>query len=196
MSIRADRALRVSVVAMLMIFTLSSCAYSWGLGPRRLPEGHTRLAIPVFKNRTHEAGAEVAFTNSMIREFQRSRIGQIVDKREAEVVLEGSIDEIVSTSVDQLKVDQPGGLIPQGTILNTVYRVTVYTSLQLKRVSDGRIIWSDSFSGERSYLAPKLGLEGLNSANALYNHSARQELIAAMAVDVMAEAHGRLTENF
>ncbi len=180
--------------------SLLGCAYSIGIEDRRLPEGYKLISVPVFKNSTPEVGVEVPFTNAMIREFTRSQVAKVVNKSEAQVVLEGNIERIqydVANQVNQTSCAAGTAcVIPSGTILNTEYRVSVWTKMILKRASDGHILWSQTFMGQKSYLAPKIGLEGLNSANALYNHSSRQENLSAMAIDISAEAHGRLTENF
>lgn len=176
---------------------VSGCAYSVGTGDRRLPEGYKLIAVPVFKNSTHEVGIEVPFTNALIRELERSQIAQVVPKSHAQVVLEGNIESVRFDVANQINCGASlACVIPRGTILNTEYRITVQARLLLKRLSDGQTLWSEEFSTQKSYLAPKVGLEGLNSANALYNHSARQENLGSMAVDLMSEAYGRLTENF
>lgn len=175
----------------------SGCAYSIGTGERRLPEGYKLVSIPVFKNSTQEVGIEVPFTNAIIRELERSQIARVVPKSDAQVVLEGVVEKVQYEVANQVSCGTTGVcLVPPGTILNTEYRVTVSTRLILRRLADGQALWSEAFSTQKSYLAPKIGIEGLNSANALYNHSARHENISAMAVDLMSEAHGRLTENF
>jgi hypothetical protein len=178
--------------------SLSGCAYSIGIKDRRLPDGYKLISVPVFKNATQEVGVEVSFTNAIIRELARSQVATVVDKSDAQVVLEGLVERI------QYEVANPGVpcpasgvcLIPGNTILNTEYRISVWTKMLLRRASDGQVLWSESFTSQKSYLAPKIGIEGLNSANALYNHSSRQENLGAMATDIMAEVHGRLTENF
>jgi len=192
------RSLAFSGLILGFLAGLVGCAYSMGMGDRRLPEGYTLIAIPVFKNSTQEVGVEVPFTNAMIRELERSQIARVVEKSAAQVVLEGVIDQITYAVANQTACSAaPCPIpIPDLTVLNTEYRILVTTSLQLRRVSDSKILWSEKFETQKSYLAPKIGLQGLNSANALYNHSARQENLSSMAGDLMAEAHGRLTENF
>ena len=175
---------------------VSGCAYSIGTGDRRLPEGYRLVAVPVFKNATQEAGVEVPFTNAMIREIERNQIARTVPKADAQVVLEGNIQSVQYLVANQIDDKNPGNQLPLRTILNTEYRIVVAVKLTLRRASDSTTIWSQEFSKEQSYLAPKIGLEGINSANALYNHSARYDNLASMATDMMAEAHSRLTENF
>ncbi len=192
-----------SPLALILLGGLTTgCAYSMGTGERRLPEGYQLVAIPVFKNSTQEVGIEVPFTNAIIRELARSQIARVVNKTDAQVVLEGDILNVAYTVATQSNCDpkSPAEIcklaIPQRTVLNTEYRITVSTKLKLRRVSDSKLLWEQDFNAEKSYLAPRVGLEGLNSANALYNRSARQENISSIASDMMAEAHGRLTENF
>jgi TolB-like protein len=186
-----------SVLLGLAVGLTSGCAYSIGTGERRLPEGYKLVSIPVFKNATQEVGIEVPFTNAIIRELERSQIARVVPKPEAQVVLEGVVESVRYDVANQVSCGTTGAcLVPSGTILNTEYRLTVSTRLILRRISDGHELWSEGFTTQKSYLAPKIGIEGLNSANALYNHSARHENISAMAVDLMSEAYGRLTENF
>lgn len=175
------------------VVSLGGCAYSMGTENRRLPDGYQLISIPVFKNLTQEVGVEVPFTNAMIREFTRSQVAKVVDKSAAQVVLEGSVEKIIYDVANQ--INNPL-LIPPNTILNSEYRISVYIKLVLRRASDQHILWEQAFNGQKSYLAPKIGLEGLNSANALYNQSARQQNLSEMAGDITAEAHGRLTENF
>lgn len=157
-----------------------------------MPEGYKLVAVPVFKNQSHEVGAEVAFTNAMIREMERHQIAHVVPKADAQVVLDGVIDSIQYIVSNQVNDSS----LPRSTILNIEYRIVVGVTLRLKRASDGMNIWTESFNAERSYQAPKIGLEGLNSANSLYNDSARYDNLSAMATDLMVEAHSRLTENF
>ncbi|MBL7688490.1 MAG: hypothetical protein JNJ49_10670 [Bdellovibrionaceae bacterium] len=171
---------------------LGGCAYSIGTSERRMPEGYKLVAVPVFKNQSHEVGAEVAFTNAMIREMERHQIAHVVPKADAQVVLDGVIDSIQYIVSNQVNDSS----LPRSTILNIEYRIVVGVTLRLKRASDGVNIWTESFNAERSYQAPKIGLEGLNSANSLYNDSARHDNLSAMATDLMVEAHSRLTENF
>lgn len=185
--------------SLLLVSTWFSfgCAYRVASSDRKLPEGYKLVAIPVFKNQSHEAGAEVYFTNAMIREMERNRIGKVVPRDQAQVILEGTIENIQYNITNQLiGSSATAELIPQGTILNTAYSIVAVVRLRLIKRADSFVVWEQSFTAEKGYLAPKIGIQGLNSANALYNHSARYENLAQMANELMNEAHGRLTENF
>lgn len=176
---------------------LTSCAgYRMGDSDRQIPGGYRTVAIPVFANKSMEAGIEAYFTNALIREFERGRVGRVTSKSEAQTTLEGSIDNVNYVVTNQVSKEQGGGFLPDKIILNTEYRILLTATLKLRRNSDQKILWEGSFNGERSYLAPQIGQEGINSADAVYNQSARYQNIEAMASYLMNEAHNRITENF
>lgn len=174
---------------------VGGCGYRAGVGERQLPLGYRLIDVPVFKNMTHETGVEVYFTNALIREIGRSRVGKVTGAASSQATLEGKVDSIQYVPINQVQASENPSL-PSGTILTTEYRVLARVSLVLRRNSDRRVLWEGSFNGERTYLTPKIGAEAINSANAVYNHSARYQTIQTMAVDIMSEAHDRLTENF
>lgn len=174
---------------------LSSCAYHVGVRDRKFPGGYEYVAVPVFKNLTQETGTEVYFTNALITELERSKIVDVSDKSAAQVTLEGTINSITYTPSSQTRAAD-ARYLPEGTVLTTEYYVNVDVNLVAKRNSDQKVIWESKFQSRRSYTAPRIGIRSLNSANALYNHSARYQNIQAMATDMMTEAHDRLTENF
>lgn len=173
----------------------SACAYTGGFGNRALPGGYSLVSVPVFRNQTIEAGGEVYFTNALIRELERSKVVKIVSKSDAQATVEGVVENIAFVPGSKSEA-APGNSLPAQTVLTTSYSVRVTTRITLRRNSDQVVLWTNVFEGERSYNAPQITLPGVNSANATYNHSARHQTIAALALDMMAEAHDRLTENF
>lgn len=188
---------RLVFLSLAFIFALigSGCGYHLGFRPRKLPGGYDQVSIPVFKNQTSEVGIESYFTNEMIRQLARSGVARVVGKNESPVTLEGIVEDIVferSAKATQNEIIH----LPLGAVLTTEYRVLVTTRVRLRRNSDNKVLWESVFQNERAYFAPQLGSAGLNSANALYNQSARHQNIAKMAVDMMVEAHDRLTESF
>ena len=184
----------LSLILMPSLFT-AGCGYHLGFRPRKLPGGYDHVAIPVFKNKTPEVGIETYFTNEMIRQLARSGVARVVGKNAASVTLEGVVEDLSferSAKATQNEIVH----LPLGAVLTTEYRILVTTRVRLRRNSDNKVLWESVFQNERAYFAPQLGSAGLNSANALYNQSARHQNIAKMAVDMMVEAHDRLTESF
>lgn len=197
-------------VPFIVISFLTGCAYQFGSGERHLPGDYAEVAIPVFKNSTSQVGVETYFTNFLIREFNRSKIAHVVSRDTAPIVIEGNVTSIEyrhgGTTLGNCDPTDPltGAKcretnkisIPMNTVLTTEYRVGVTADLKVIRTSDRKVLWTGSVSNERNYTAPQVGTAGINSVNALYNHSARMELIETLAQDMMAEVHDRMTENF
>jgi hypothetical protein len=173
------------------------CAYRLGSPERTLPGGHRAVKIPIFKNLTQEPGIEVDFTNSIINEFLRSKIVKVTDSDDAKIFIEGIINSVSYTSgdIDKHSTNDLHDL-PSGSVLSTSYNVTVVATLNIKRRSDLSVLWSGQFTGQRSYVAPKITAAVLNTANPLYNQSAHRNTIQEIANVIMAEAHDSMTENF
>jgi len=189
----AGRFFKISLTA----FLLSGCAYHLGMSSRSLPGGYKYLSIPVFKNLTQETGVEVGFTNALIKEFERSQVGKVTSESLSDVKIVGEIDSIqYIPGTKNISGTGAGGYLPNGTVLTNSYSILVAATVKVVRQADNTEIWSGGFTGERSYVAPRITLAGVNSANPLYNLSARRQNIDSVANDMMAEAHDRITENF
>ena len=182
---------------------LGGCAYHVGLTDRSLPGGYKQVSVPIFKNRTEDVGIEAEFTNAMIRRLNRSQAAQVTNKETAPLVMEGTILQIetkrgagVAGQGTNFSVKSEIPRLPKDSVLISEYRLVVSANIRLRRKSDDKIIWESNFSNERVYSAPRIGTPIVNSANALYNHSARVDTISMLAEEMMAEAHDRMTENF
>lgn len=185
------------IITLALSATLSGCAYHLGAATRGIPGGYRQISVPVFKNKTEETGIEVAFTNSLIQEFQRSRVARVVDNSLSEVAVIGQIDSINYLPGSPRKAGDSSSIyLPNGTVIAAEYRILLTVTVRVVRQADGAELWRGSFSGERSYAAPQVTLAGVNSVNPLYNLSARRQNIDVMANDIMSEAHDRITENF
>lgn len=186
-----------AILATFLVWTLSGCAYRFGMSSRSLPGGYKYLSIPIFKNRSQETGIEVAFTNALIQEFERSQVGKVTSESLSDVKVLGVVDSVQylpGTSLVSGSSSAP--YLPEGTVLAADYRILVTLTVSIIRQADNTQIWTGSFSGERTYVAPQVTLAGVNSVNPLYNLSARRQNIESVASDMMAEAHDRMTENF
>lgn len=182
----------LKVYLVFLALVIAGCAYRLGSPDRSLPGGYHQVNIPIFKNLTQETGVEVAFTNALIQEFERSRAGKVAPAHHSEVLVEGEISSIQYLPGGK----KEGGTLPTGSVIASEYRILVAARLRVLRASDRSALWEGSFSGERTYVAPQVTQGGINTVNPLYNLSARRQNIDIMAQDMMAEAHDRMTENF
>jgi hypothetical protein len=185
------------VLALALVLGLQACAYRFGTLSKGLPGGYTQVAVPVFKNNTVDTGAEVFFTRSLIEEIERGKKAQVISKDQAEVILEGTLTSVQTIHGAQVTSGAPGfERLPERAVLTKEFRVLVYVDVQLKRKADEKILWKGAFIGEQRYASPQVTESSLNTANPLYNFSARYQTLRLIAVDMMQEAHDRLIENF
>lgn len=182
------------------IFMCSSCAYKWGYRGRALPGGYKQVAIPIFKNHTQQVGLETDFTNSMVRDFERSQVARVAGKNVAPVRIDGVIE--------RLDVAQGAGIagpsatstatnpLPTDAVLVTEYILKVKVRLQVRRQSDEKVLWEGTFEDQKNYESPRIAEAILNSADATYNESIQRYTLSQLANQMMSDAHDRMTENF
>lgn len=184
------------VNGMLFSFSIcilfSGCAYRWGDTQRTLPLGYKQVSIPVFKNLTSEPGVGMDFTDALIREVEKSRVGRITERNLSEIEITGVVSNI---GLEGLNKNELAGL-PKGAVLASEYRVSLTVDLTLVRRSDQTVLWSGQVSGTKTFPAAQITATGINSANPLYNLSSKRRTIQLLAREMMIEAHDRMTENF
>jgi len=116
---------------IIWIALLLGCGYQLVGKETHVPPGLTSVAIPTFANQTFEPGIEVPFTQGFLREFIRERRVKVVDRSEADSILEGVIKNLQIYSV---AYDRSG--------LATEYQTTVVVDLTLKK-RNGEILWKE-----------------------------------------------------
>ncbi len=187
----------VTFALLHLFFGLTGCAYNFSGLKRKLPEGYDQVYVAIFKNLTMEPGIETFFTGALIEEIERSHQSKVTPRSDSQVLLEGTINtlDVVQGAVLDSGSD-PLKRLAAGVSLAKEYRILITASVVLRRKSDDKIIWGGVFNGEQRYAAPLIGEPVVNSANAPYNVSVRENTIRNVAKEMMAEAHDRLTENF
>ncbi len=187
------KAIVIPIVGLLVTSGLAGCTYRMGTPDRMIPGGYRQLSVPIFKNMTQETGIEVAFTNAIVNEFERSRTARVVDAMHAEAQVDG---EIVSLQYQAQSGDNASKTLPRDSVLKTTYQILINVKVTLRRRADQQILWESMFKGERTYTSAQVTQFGVNTVNPLYNLSARRQNIEVIAADMMAEAHDRMSESF
>lgn len=187
---------------MLCLALLSSCAYRFGSPERHIPGGYHLIAVPVFKNKTQEVAIESYFTHAMIMEVEKSSLAHVTSKEESQAILLGEITSVEYVLGTEITPTTEGfgtsaiDKLPAGTVLAKEYRILIGAKVKLVRSSDMAVLWEGDVRGEKRYPAPVITKRVLNTADPLYNQSARMLNIQQMSQDMMSEAYERLTENF
>ena len=81
----------IVTVTFLCLFLLMGCGYQMVGKETHVPPGLHSVAIPTFVNKTFEPGIEVPFTQAFLREFIQDRRVSVVDKAQADSILEGIV---------------------------------------------------------------------------------------------------------
>lgn len=130
----------IVTIPLFCFVVLWGCGYQMVGKETHVPSGLDSIAIPTFVNKTLEPGIEVPFTQAFLREFILDRRVKVVDRKEADSVLEGVIKSfnIFSVSYDR-----------SGLVLE--YQATVVADLTLKKRT-GEILWVEkNFTETRWY---------------------------------------------
>jgi len=129
--------IRVLLILCMMLFT--GCGYQMVGKQTHVPPGMNSIAIPTFLNKTLEPGIEIQLTQGFLREFILDRRAKVVDRKEADVILEGVIRSFLLFSV---AYNQSG--------IALEYQVTLVADLTLKR-QNGEVIWKELNLSETRY---------------------------------------------
>ena len=126
-------------LSMICMLLLVACGYQMVGKETHVPPGLSSVAIPTFKNRTYEPGIEVQFTQAFLREFILDRRVNVVDRAQADSLLEGIITDFRMYSVSY---DQSG--------LALEYQTTVTLDLTLKDRT-GKVLWEQKNFSETQW---------------------------------------------
>ncbi len=117
------------IVSVFLLILLLGCGYQMVGKETHRPPGITSIAIPTFINQTFEPGIEIPLTQGFLREFIQDRRVKVVDRKEADSILEGVIKsfQIHSVSYDRSGIAQE-------------YQTTVKLDLTLRK-RNGEVLW-------------------------------------------------------
>jgi len=171
---------KMSIHRIITILLCSSLL--WGCGYKlvgketHVPPGLSSVAIPTFKNRTYEPGIEVRFTQAFLREFILDRRVNVVDRAQADSLLEGIITDfrIYSVSYDQ-----------SGFALE--YQTIVTLDLTLKDRT-GKVLWEQKNFSETQWFRV--------SSNVLANEASKTAAIQRIGRLVAERLRSRFFYNF
>jgi len=161
---------------ILWISMLLGCGYQLVGKETHLPPGIQSLAIPTFQNQTFEPGIEIPFTQGFLKEFIQDRRVRVVERSEADSILEGVIK---SFQIYTVAYDRSG--------IALEYQTAVVIDLTLKK-KNGEILWAEKdLSDTRVYRA---------STNALISESNKAAAIQLLARFMAERVRNRFFYNF
>jgi outer membrane lipopolysaccharide assembly protein LptE/RlpB len=158
------------------MLVLLGCGYQMVGKETHVPTGLNSVAIPTFVNQTFEPGIEVPFTQAFLKEFIQDRRIKVLDRSEADSILEGVIKnfQIYSVSYDR-----------SGLALE--YQTTVVIDLTLKKRT-GEILWRENDISETRWFRA--------SSSVLISESNRAAAIQEIGRFVADRIRNRFFYNF
>lgn len=191
-----SRFIFIVTVSVIGLF-LQACAYKLSTQTDTLPGNVKTIQIPLFKNDSNEVGAETFFTNALKIEALKASFVKIKNEESlAEAVLQGRISTVEVIADESVIEAKNAAYLPTENVIATQYRVSADVELILKRKSTNEILWRGSFKQTKSYQAPKITLPVINTANSLYNESAKRQTLDSLSKEMMQAAFDRMVENF
>ncbi len=165
-------------VALLFVLTVTAaCGYHLKGTGLRAPEGVRTIAVAVLANRTTESGIESIFTGDLAYEFTRSKVLRVVDIKEADAVLSGSIQSLTVDTISHTE-----------NYDSAERRVIITLNLALKR-ADGNIVWADNTLTDREAFA-------VSSSARRQTDSNRRAAIEAISKRLSEKIHTRILQDF
>jgi hypothetical protein len=165
--------LRASLAAGVLFF--SGCAgYQLGASRPAAMEGVRTVAVPVFHNETQIPRSSVLITNRVISQFQTDGSYRVVDARQADVIVRGTIKPLRRT---QLRADRYNTL----RTLEQEVRLVLEYSVESRT---GAVLTAGRVEGESSFVP-----------DANWQRSESQSLDEA-AARMAANLVSRLTEGW
>jgi outer membrane lipopolysaccharide assembly protein LptE/RlpB len=137
---------------LICLLLLAACGYRMVGKETHVPPGLTSVAVPTFKNRTYEPGIEVLFTRAFLNEFILDRRVNVVNRAQADSLLEGVITNFLMHSVS---FDQSGRVLE--------YQTRVTLDLTLKDRA-GKVLWEEKNFSETEWFRASSGIL-INEAN-------------------------------
>jgi len=113
--------------ALLLAAAAGGCGYSFR---GNLPDHLKTVSVPVFRNRTTEAGAESTITSAVVNAFTSNGRLKVVSLEQADSVLDG---EITGYSVQSLTYDSRLNL--------RSYRLTVTMNVRFRDLRRTQMLW-------------------------------------------------------
>jgi len=164
------------LVSIIWVILIMGCGYQMVGKETHVPPGLNSVAIPTFKNQTFEPGIEVPFTQAFLREFIQDRRVNVVDRAEADSVLEGVIKyfRIYSVSYDK-----------SGFVME--YQTDITLDLTLKKRT-GEVLWEEKGFSETAWFRA--------SSSGLINETSKQAAIQEAGRLAAGRIRSRFFYNF
>lgn len=155
--------MRFAFFLPLAVLLVSGCAgYKIGPVQPKFMEGIRTLAIPSFRNDTLEPRVEVLLATALIKQFQQDGTYQIVDEKDADAVIQGTLERIER---------RPSRSVRGNVLLTREYTLELKCRFQIVNRVTGVDIDNRSINGTTSFF-----VTGSSDGSADVNQDERQAI--------------------
>ena len=163
-----------------LVFT--GCAgYKIGPVQPKFMAGIHKIAIPSFRNDTLEPRVETLLATTIINQFQQDGTYQIVNEKDADAILEGTLDTIQR---------RPARSVRGNVLLTKEYTLNLRCRFKLTKKDTGLVIDERAVNGTTSFYA-----SGSDSVSQDVNQDERQAVPLA-AQDMAVQLVSQLSEGW
>ena len=181
-----------------IIFFTSGCGYTLSHRLKNVFNDSQGIFVPIFSNNTEELGAEMVFTNALMRELKVHQSFLIADKKEsADLELKGMIEQI---SYQPTALYSPaGGVNKLQSYVTLPDQLNVVASVRLNLINTKtkEILWTRSASASRivSAFLGRTGDKEAASGFGLFTQSLIDSRYSELARDIMRDMYDSMLEN-
>ena len=165
-----------NLLSLICFVLVWGCGYQMVGKETHVPPGLNSIAIPTFSNKTLEPGIEVPFTQGFLREFINDRRVKVVNRKEADSILEGVIK---SFDIYSVAYDKSGFALE--------YQTTMVVDITLKK-QNGEILWQEQNVSETRWYR--------TSTSTLVSESNRSAAIRETGSFMAGRMRNRFFSNF
>jgi len=117
------------VLLVCLFLIIAACGYKFE-GGGYINKDVVRVAVKALENKSSETGADVIFTNALVREILQKTDTKVVDEATANAVIEGTIKSVTFAALSR-------------TTAESVIERGVSATMDIQMVNkDGEVIWS------------------------------------------------------
>lgn len=169
--------LRTVMWAVVAAALLCGCGYRFAGQGNPLLADRATIAIPYFRNNTYEPGAEALFTHAFVQEFLESRRLQVVPPDRADIVLDGSVQELQDHTIAYSSDDKA-----------REYRIVVRLSVTVRDRVSGEVLWKrDRLVHAEEYPV---------GDSIAFTEAAKTRALQALARDLAERVHESIMQGF
>jgi outer membrane lipopolysaccharide assembly protein LptE/RlpB len=163
------------IITAIVAVMLSACGYQFE-GGGYLADDVKRVYVDGFENKSSETGAGIAFTNALIEEIIRISDTRVVDKDQAEFIIQAQVNSITFSVLSRSTTD-------------AVTERRASASVDLKILDkDNEIVWSvKDFTIREDYSV---------SDDVVTDEANKADAVAKIAVKSAEQLVSRMLSNF